>query len=571
MSTPPLTPTPPPARRFVPLLLRIGLALALPIALLAWLWTAPPAAYLQRLSSCLYWVLVGSSTLALLVFGWRFRCRRDGVGTVLRLFGPGAVLAIALTALVVHQVPPQMRVQFDETCLLGVSQGMHTQRLAVMATAALPYDGTLVPVEQMVDKRPPLFAFVVSVMHDLVGYDAAHALRLNIGLLAVALFAAFVVVRRRLGAVAATCAPLLLLAVPLIIVVATSGGFELLAAVLFGCLLLAAIDVHTRPEPVRWCTFLAVGVLYAWSRYEALPVFVLVAALVWWGHRGLPGFDARCWFAAALVPVLVAPLLPLYVHARDPDFYPEAAGQPLVALQHGVAHLWPFVRAWFAPGGAHALPGPSAWLAVVAVALWLWRRRTIGYPALLVVVPVLALTLLVLFWFYGDVTEPTALRLFLPATVLTALAPLLLVALGGPRLAWLLLALVLGLLGYRGMALRRGEAFPRLQIAALTGRLDDLVRRHGGDRVLWVGAPAQYLIAHRQAALSARSYQHRFGDVQALLRQGDVRTVYLLVTPLDAMMAPAFGDVAAVLRARRAEVVEQLDGPEPITLYRLSP
>lgn len=553
-----------------PLMLRALVAVGVPSVVLEWLKTAG-GGYLLRLASCLYWVLVAAVTLALAVLAWRCHRRRDRLGVLLAQFGPGALLALVLTALVVHQVPPQTRVQFDETCLVGVSQGMHTQRLAVMATAALPYDGSLVPIEQMVDKRPPLFAFVVSVMHDLCGYDPAHALRLNIGLLAVALFAAFAAVRRRLGLLAAVSAPLLLLAVPLTTVVATSGGFELLAVVLFGGLLLAAIDVHTRPEPVRWCTFLAIGVLYAWSRYEALPVFALVAVLLWWGHRGLPGFDTRCWLAAAVVPLLVAPLLPLFVHARDPDFYPEAAGQSLVALQHGLAHLWPFLRAWFAPGAAHALPGLSAWLGLVAVALWLWRRRTVGYTALLVVVPVLAVTLLVLFWFYGDVSEPTALRLFLPAALLSALAPLLLVGLGGPRASGPLLLLVLGLLAYRGGALLSGEAFPRLQIAALTGTLDGLIQRHGNDHVLWIGAPAQYLISHRQSALSARSYQQRFGDVQALVRQGDVRMVYLLVTPLDRIMAPAFGDVAAVLRARRAELVEQLGGAQPVTLYRLLP
>jgi hypothetical protein len=555
----------------VPRLLLAGLALGLPVALLAWLWQAPPASYLLRLAGCLYWVPVGVVTLALPALAWRWHRRSDRLAVLLVRYGPGALLAVALAALVVQLVPPQFRVQFDETCLLGVSQGMHTQRLAVMATAALPYDGTLVPVEQMVDKRPPLFALVVSVMHDLLGYDRRHPLWLNTGLLAGALFLAFAVVRRRLGAAAAVSAPLLLLAVPLVTVVATSGGFELFAVVLFGGLLAAAIDVHLRPEPVRWCTFLAIGVLYAWSRYEALPMFALVAALLWWGHRGLPGFDRRCWFAAALVPLALAPLLPLAVHARDSNFYPEAAGRSLVALQHGLLHLPPFLRAWFDPTAAHALPGLSAWLGAGAALPWLWQRRTIGYAALLVLVPVLALSLLVLFWFYGDVREPTALRLFLPAACLSALSPLLLVARFGARAGGSLLLFALGLLAYRGGALVDGEAFPRLQVEQITDALDGLVQRHGHDGALWVGSPAQYLVTQRQAALSVLSFQHRYADVQALQRQRDVRTVYLVVTSIDRAMAPAFGDAAMVLRARPCTLVEQVDGRHPITLYRLSP
>ena len=151
-------PAAPAPSRLVPRLLLGGMAIGLPAGLLGWLWSAPSASYLLRLASCLYWVLVGAVLLTLPVLAWRWQRRRDPLAVLLVRFGPGALLAVVLAALVVQLVPPQMRVQFDETCLLGVSQGMHTQRLAVMATAALPYDGTLVPVEQMVDKRPPLFA-----------------------------------------------------------------------------------------------------------------------------------------------------------------------------------------------------------------------------------------------------------------------------------------------------------------------------------------------------------------------------------------------------------------------------
>ena len=61
----------------------------------------------------------------------------------------------------------------------------------------------------------------------------SNAFLVNGALLAIALFLAFVAVRRQLGPVAAFAAQLLLLAVPLTAIVATSAGFELLAAVLF--------------------------------------------------------------------------------------------------------------------------------------------------------------------------------------------------------------------------------------------------------------------------------------------------------------------------------------------------
>src|SRR5262245_44548340 len=251
---------------------------------------------------------------------WRWRAASGSVRAAAQRLWPGVVAAVVLTAIVFVLVPPQMRVQFDETSLVGTSQNMHLQRAALLTTGAVPYEGGIVPIENMIDKRPPLFAFLVGLLHDVSGYRIANAFAVNAGLLATALLLVFAAARRHLALPGALAAPLLLLAVPLTSLVATSAGFELLAAVLFLLVLLAALDFVRQPDTVRCVAFLASGVLFAQSRYESLPALGLVAAIAAWSVRRRFRPDWRAGVALAACPGLVTPVVFLLLNSRDPNF-----------------------------------------------------------------------------------------------------------------------------------------------------------------------------------------------------------------------------------------------------------
>lgn len=558
-------------RRCSPWWLLLGLVG--PVVLLAIDAGQEQSARLMLLARSLYvipWLALGLALLAG-VGAWRAAAKP---GRSLLALWPGVLAAAALVAVVCAVSPPMLRVQFDETSLASVAQNMHAQRAALMTTGAVPFDGELVRLENTVDKRPPLFAFLVGLLHDLTGERLANAFVANAALLGLGLVLVFAAVRARLGLIAAFAAQLLLVAVPLTGLVATSGGFELLATVLFAAVLVAALAFVQRPDRVHALGLLALGGLFAQSRYESLPALGLVVLLTlvavrrrFVPDRGCVGmFVVQCWLAA--------PLLVLLRYARDPKFYPEASGAPLVAWRHAVDHIGPFVSHWFAPALHNPLPGVLAIVAAVAVALHLLRRRA-TFADGMVVVPVAAVTLVALLWFYGDVREPTALRLFLPAAWLTALMPLVLLRQAHARAAWLLLAGALLLAGLRLHELSRGTAFPRLpnaELAAATERAvagvsaTDDERRH----TLWVATTAQHLIVLGHAALSPQSFLARLQEVGDYARRGHIRTVYVLQTPFDAAFAPAFGDTQQVLGMFAETVVERTEGDLPISVHRLS-
>ena len=516
----------------------------------------------------LYWTMPVVLVLAVAAGIWRWRSGQGVRAAAARLW-PGAVAAVSLAALVFALVPAQMRVQFDETSIVGCSQNMHLQRAALLTTGAVPFEGGIVHLENMMDKRPPLFAFLVSLLHDVSGYRIANAFAVNAVLLALALLLVFAVARSRLPLPAALAAPFLLLAVPLTSLVATSAGFELLAAVLFTLVLLSALDFVREPDTVRWVAFLGSGVLFAQTRYESLLALGLVAAIVAWSVRRRFRPDWRAGAALAVCPALVTPLVFLLLHSRNPNFYPEARGQDLLSLQHGREHVGPFLAAWFWPLFDNALPGCLSIAAVVAYGLWVWRRRASIADAV-VAVPVSGVTLLVLFWFFGDVREPIAWRLFLPLAWLTALAPLLLPALFGRRVGAGLLAGAVALCGVQLHAVHRGARFPELPITRLTEAIDSVLRELPSDpATLWVSTAAQHLVVKGHAALCPQSFMKRGHDLEDLVRRGHVKTIYVLETPIDAAYAPAVGDVRAILDAAQAEVVSRSSGAMPIVVHRL--
>lgn len=534
-----------------------------------WGWGAE-ASRLQRLGWLLYWWMPMTCAFAGGCLAWRYRARSSSLAGLARAWWPGLALAVVAVVVVVLVSPPEMRVQFDETSLLGVSQNMHLQGRAVMTTGAIPFEGQPFPLENMVDKRPTLFAYLCSLAHGVSGYRVANAFFVNAALLAVGLFAVFAAVRARLGLLAGLAAPLWLLAVPLTSVVATSAGFELLATVTLTLATIAALGFVARPDEPRFAALVGCGALFAQSRYESLPAAALLAVLTAVAVRGRFAMTARCWWLLAALPTLIAPLILLVDHAQDPNFTPEAAGRSLVSLGNFLGHVPAFLAAAFSPSLGHAMPGLVGVVGVVAVALRV-RAGQASRVDLLVAAPAAAITLLVLAWFYGDAGEPTALRLFLPFAWLCALAPLALVRALPRRGALVALALALALAPLRLREVALGRAFPTLDMAALTSALDGVVARLPGEpgRTLWVGAAAQHLIVKGHAAVSVRTFQRLGPRVSQLQRQGDLGALYVFETPIDRDMEPAFGSPRELLQRYPSEVVERVGGKMPITVHRL--
>jgi hypothetical protein len=522
------------------------------------------------LARLLFWTM--PLVLAFVAIGGiaRWRESRQPLSVRLRWMAPGAAYAIVIAVILVAMVPPQMRVQFDETSLVGSSQNMHRHEACLVTTGAIPFDGDVLARENTVDKRPPLFAFLVHLLHRTVGFQIANAFWVNGLLLVIGLFAVFQVVRARLGTVAALAAPLCLVSAPIIGVAATSAGFDLMATVWLCVAVAAASDFVRRPDHSRICWLMAAGMLLAQSRYESLPVATLLAMIVFLHVRGRYRPSGIAAALLAMAPALVLPIGLLLLHSQNPKFYPEVDGAPLLSAAHLINHVGPLLTEWFAPSLANLFPGLLTILGLLAWGIRL-RKSQGNHEDLTIALVTLAPTLIALAWFYGDAREQTAARLFLPLAWTTALLPLLAFQWLGSRaaVAWLVVLAVFCGLRVRELAI--GHAFPQMPIASVTTELDELVATLPGERTttLWIGAPAQHLIVHGRAALTAAGFERRKADLQLSANRGDLLSVYFLQTPIDHQVAATLGDVADVLPGLPIELVQQAGPNRSIVVYRM--
>ncbi len=211
------------------------------------------------------------------------------------------IVALGGVVLLVHETFG-FKIVMDEIMLLGTSMSMHLDKTVAVPMRGNDIQGTFAILDGMVDKRPLFFPFLVSLLHDLIGYRPANAFVLNAGLTFVFLGLVFLLGRRLAGRAAGWLGVTLFAGLPLLAHNATGGGFELLNLVMIlATLLLGARFVDKRDEP-SLTAFCFAALLLAQVRYESVIFLLPVAALILWVW-GREGRIILSW------PAMFAPLL----------------------------------------------------------------------------------------------------------------------------------------------------------------------------------------------------------------------------------------------------------------------
>lgn len=217
-----------------------------------------------------------------------------------------AVVVWLLCSLVtIITFPPGNRVLMDEIVVLSTSKAIHEEREPVTPSTIETYNGIHKLTAAYIDKRPYLFATIVALFHDILGYSAANAFYANmvLGVLTLALTG---IVGARLGGtgMAGIIAMLALTSIPLFCEHATGGGIDVLN--LFSLSLVILIGMLHVEAPSLWSTraLLGAGVLLAYSRYESLLFLAMPAVMiaVVFSHRKRFYLD---WPALLLWPAMI--------------------------------------------------------------------------------------------------------------------------------------------------------------------------------------------------------------------------------------------------------------------------
>ncbi len=341
----------------------------------------------------------------------------------------GLILLLALLA-VTHE-PFRSKILYDEYVLQSTAYNLHFFRDNSAMVRGYDIQGVFLSTDSYVDKRPVFFPFLLSLVHDIAGYRPGNVFGLNTGLFLVALgligWIGWKLNDWRGGLLAIG----LLGSLPLFAQNATGGGMELLNL----CLLLAVI-LHgaiwlARPDERTLAGLILAVLLLVQSRYES-ALYVLPAGLVivlgWWRARRL----LITWTVIAAPLLLIPVALQQKVISNTPMMWELHENQ---TSRFSVAYLEGNLRGAFdffsATGMTQAnslLIGPLGLLAMVVLGWRLWRQRArlleigpLPLSLLLFGAGILAVTGLVMFYYWAALNDPMAARFALPLHLLLVL------------------------------------------------------------------------------------------------------------------------------------------------------
>lgn len=283
------------------------------------------------------------------------------------------------------------KILMDDAILMSTAKNLHQTREMFTPTFGRWVYNDFSHFDGYVDKRPLLYPFAVSLLHDLSGYRAMNPYILNAlcGVLllgGVSLLGYLCSVKK-----GAYLLPLLWISIPLFAQNATGGGMDLINLVMIVGVILLSVLYWQRLDSRSEGALALAGVLLAQGRYES-PIFLLPVAVViilGWLRGGRVILSAGSIFAA---PLLLGLLLQNKFFAQTEALWELHSGaETAFALANVPENLVRALHFYFNVGDAHA---NSLWVAVlgfpclVFFTLYLlreWRQLSVARPAHIII------------------------------------------------------------------------------------------------------------------------------------------------------------------------------------------
>ncbi len=202
----------------------------------------------------------------------------------------GIAIALAVTLIAGLAVEPALRVLADEANLLGTSRSLFFRKTATFTTTGKYYYDNFWDAGVVIDRRPSLFPFMVSLIHVVRGYRYSNVFLLNLLVLPVFVLVSYRLAKTLGGELVGALAAVLVAAHPITLISLRSGGFDFFAA-FFSLLVIKSFLEHSRePSAERLAVLWLNLCMFAEIRYETalfLPPVVgalLVFRLVRWEY-----------------------------------------------------------------------------------------------------------------------------------------------------------------------------------------------------------------------------------------------------------------------------------------------
>lgn len=332
--------------------------------------------------------------------------------------GALGILLLASAAML-RLVYPEMRMQADESALVGTSFGLHLTGLPLVPAAGY-YDmrGELHMLATYMDKRGLLFPILLNGMHALFGFSPDHGLRLNSFLTLLIPVLLYAGLRRHMAVSAALAGALLTLVHPVLIWCGASSGFEPLNAVLILVSWLAVQAAAGSVSTRRWLLVAVLGALAAQARYESVlfgaALFAICIAVC--ARKA----ESKWRWCLVLVPVLYLPFA--WQRALAFDFGLGEKGVEPFALDHFAHNVGHALVLFALPSAIEPLGFLLALLVLIPALVDMPGKNTGASRVAIVEQAALAAMLVpmlaVFSYVWGNLTDPFTMRYGLPLMIL---------------------------------------------------------------------------------------------------------------------------------------------------------
>ncbi len=176
-----------------------------------------------------------------------------------------AAVVTVITALAVH---PALRILADETNLLGTSKNFFHQKTATFTVSGKYYYDAFWDAGVVIDRRPSLFPFLVSLIHVVRGYSYTNVFLFNLLVLPFFVLVSYRLAKSLGGETFGVAAALLVSAHPITLICVRSGGFDFFTA-FFSVLVVKSFLDHCRaPSADRLAVLWMNLCMFAEIRYE---------------------------------------------------------------------------------------------------------------------------------------------------------------------------------------------------------------------------------------------------------------------------------------------------------------
>jgi hypothetical protein len=229
------------------------------------------------------------------------RIKAAGVGA----FDWASLVVVGLggMVLIVHE-SFGFKIVMDEVMLVGTSMSMHFSRTVTTPFRGSDIQGAYVIIQGMMDKRQLFFPFLVSILHDLIGYRPSNAFVLNGILIFIFLGLVNSAGRKLAGRMAGWLGVALFAGLPLLAQSATGAGFELLNILMILATLLLGARFIEKRDDASIIAFCYSAMLLTQVRYEsAIFLLPVVCIILWVWYR--EGRAILPWGLFAIPPLMI--------------------------------------------------------------------------------------------------------------------------------------------------------------------------------------------------------------------------------------------------------------------------